>query len=182
MTVVKNGDDIGFTWWRVWSWLGLVPGSIFLLMQVSGPLGGWAILLCVINVVTCSFMLGYSRAAFLTLTIFSLNPILWIINGIYLKNRWNHPLVMAGSGRDKSVDPPSAVAVAASTPHAVSIEKSEVTTQLTTNDDYATAADEIDSGNVDKGLWSKLFAEADGDENRTRARYIKERVAMMRSS
>ena len=181
MSSVQNGDDISFTWWRAWSWLSLVLGSIFLLVASSGPLGGWAILLCVINVLVCYFMMHYSRAAFLTLTILSFNPLLWIINGIYLKNRWSHPLVVAGSGRDKSMDPPSMIVVTASTSPIATVTPSQITAAQS-NNDYAYAAEEIDSDKIDKGLWARLFSEADGDENRTRARYIKERVAMMRRS
>ena len=53
---------------------------------------------------------------------------------------------------------------------------------MPTNADYASVAEELDSGQFDKGLWTKLFAETDGDENRTRARYIKERVANIQRS
>jgi len=38
-------------------------------------------------------ILQFNKYAFLIATILSINPIAWIINGIYLKNRWNHPKV-----------------------------------------------------------------------------------------
>ncbi len=41
---------------------------------------------------------------------------------------------------------------------------------------YAAIAEELKSGNTDQGLWTRLFAECDGDENRTKARYIQHRV------
>jgi hypothetical protein len=41
---------------------------------------------------------------------------------------------------------------------------------------YATIANEFESGATDKGLWIRLFAECDGDENRTKVAYIKQRA------
>lgn len=42
---------------------------------------------------------------------------------------------------------------------------------------YEKVAEEVDSGKVKAGLWAKSFAESNGDENRTRALYMKLRVA-----
>ena len=41
---------------------------------------------------------------------------------------------------------------------------------------YATIANELETGGTDKGLWTRLFAENDGDENRTKVAYIKQRA------
>ena len=41
---------------------------------------------------------------------------------------------------------------------------------------YANIATEIESGNIEKGLWTRAFAECNGDENRTKAAYIKEKA------
>lgn len=41
---------------------------------------------------------------------------------------------------------------------------------------YAQVAKEIESGMVDKGLWTRLLAQADGDEKRTKVLYIKQRA------
>ena len=49
------------------------------------------------------------------------------------------------------------------------IEKSETL--------YSDIAQEIDSGKYDEGLWARLYAETDGDEAKTKARYIKERYS-----
>lgn len=43
-------------------------------------------------------ILKFNKYAFLIATVLSLNPLLWIINGIYLKNCWCHPKV----NKDKS--------------------------------------------------------------------------------
>ncbi len=49
------------------------------------------------------------------------------------------------------------------------------------NDDtfYEQVADELEAGTQKKGLWTRCFAEADGDENRAKAIYIKLRVAQL---
>jgi hypothetical protein len=41
---------------------------------------------------------------------------------------------------------------------------------------YAIVASEMDSGKIDKGLWTRLFAECGGDERQVKVRYIKERA------
>lgn len=47
---------------------------------------------------------------------------------------------------------------------------------------YGEIAEELESGKTDKALWTKAFAEADGDEARTRAAYIKLRARQMTSA
>lgn len=41
---------------------------------------------------------------------------------------------------------------------------------------YAEIAKELEDGVVDKGLWTRLFAECDGDERRTKVLYIRQRA------
>jgi hypothetical protein len=41
---------------------------------------------------------------------------------------------------------------------------------------YEVVANEMDSGKMDKGLWTRLFAEQDGDEKKTKIAYIKQRT------
>ena len=41
---------------------------------------------------------------------------------------------------------------------------------------YEIVANEMESGKTDKGLWTRLFAQCDGDENKTKAAYIKHRA------
>lgn len=45
-----------------------------------------------------------------------------------------------------------------------------------TEDHYALAAKEIESGNIDRGLWARIYSEKNGDDLKTRASYIKERA------
>lgn len=47
---------------------------------------------------------------------------------------------------------------------------------------YQQVADEISSGTIDRAAWTKAFAEADGNESVTKARYVKARVAELRAA
>jgi Domain of unknown function (DUF4328)/Ankyrin repeats (3 copies) len=47
---------------------------------------------------------------------------------------------------------------------------------------YAEIAKELETGVTDSGLWTRLFAECDGDEKQTKVRYIKERADRLISS
>jgi hypothetical protein len=85
-------DDMGFQWWTIWAWLGLTIGNLYLLGALH-EIVGLALVLVAINSVLAVLVLRFNKYAFLMATIMSINPILWIINGIYLKNRWNHPKV-----------------------------------------------------------------------------------------
>ena len=90
--VVNDSEDIGFKWWSIWAWLGLIVGNLYMLGALS-EIVGLAVVLIVINTVLMIMILKYNKYAFLIATIISLNPLLWIINGFYLRNRWNHPKV-----------------------------------------------------------------------------------------
>ena len=46
---------------------------------------------------------------------------------------------------------------------------------------YGSVANEIANNHVSPGLWAKAFSEADGNEQRAQAKYIKERVRFLRS-
>ena len=93
----NENNELGFTWWKVWAWIGLTLGNLTLFLQLQEvmPL---AITLIVINTILNVMILKFNKYVFLIATILSINPILWIINGIYLKNRWNHPKVNKVSG------------------------------------------------------------------------------------
>lgn len=44
---------------------------------------------------------------------------------------------------------------------------------------YEAIAKELESGETDKGLWTRLFAESNGDEKMTKVAYIKQRAAKL---
>lgn len=63
------------------------------------------------------------------------------------------------------------------------IARAHPTAQPTTNTEeiWAKALHEFDHGQRRLGLWSRVFAEADGDEGKAKASYLKNRVAEMLS-
>ena len=65
--------------------------------------------------------------------------------------------------------------------HAETGKSSAKETLTTVNDDvfYDEVAKEIETNNLISGVWTRAFAEADGDENRAKAIYIKRRVAQL---
>ena len=91
-------QELGFTWWNVWAWLGLILGNLMILAAFAdipnamGMVWGFIIVNTILNIL----ILRYNKYAFLIATILSLNPLYWIINGIYLKNRWCDPKVNNG--------------------------------------------------------------------------------------
>lgn len=87
-----ESNDIGFQWWTIWAWLGLILGNIYIVGTLRETIA-LAIIFVAINSILLVWVLKFNKYAFLIVTIISLNPIIWIINGIYLKNRWNHPKV-----------------------------------------------------------------------------------------
>lgn len=46
---------------------------------------------------------------------------------------------------------------------------------------YAKAAEELESGQRNDGLWARCFAESSGDETKAKARYIQKRVERLQS-
>ena len=44
---------------------------------------------------------------------------------------------------------------------------------------YEAIANELESGETDKGLWTRLFAESNGDEKKTKVAYINQRAAKL---
>jgi hypothetical protein len=52
-------------------------------------------------------------------------------------------------------------------------------TSMIDNDFYLKAMAELDHGQQDKGLWARCFAEADGDDSKAKAAYIRRRVEIL---
>ena len=54
--------------------------------------------------------------------------------------------------------------------------------KITSDEDiYLQISHELESGLTDKALWTKIFAETDGNENKTKASYIKQRFNVIKS-
>lgn len=91
-TISTTSPELGFKWWSIWAWLGLTLGNLYVLGTLQ-QLMTTALIIVLVNSVLMVFILKHNKYAFLIATVLSINPIVWIINGIYLKNRWNHPRV-----------------------------------------------------------------------------------------
>jgi hypothetical protein len=84
--------------------------------------------------------------------------------------------------------PPSVVSSSAALPAAASACTAQ-TTQSTTHEIsemesiedriYTQVGEELESGSTDKGIWTKAFAQAGGDDKNTRVLYIQARVAKL---
>lgn len=159
---------IGFEWWGIYGWLGLTLGNIFLFIQLDNHIG-IAIFSIIINSIMMIMILKFNKYAFLIATILSLNPIIWIINGIYLKNRWLHPKINthATAKLSKKIGKIARSTTPFSNTNELSAEQEE--------NAYERAALEIESDGIKKGLWAKSFAEANGIESVAKAYYIKAR-------
>lgn len=59
-----------------------------------------------------------------------------------------------------------------------SVQLNSTATSFEVDEDaaYAAVAAELESGNTDKGLWIRIYAECDGDEQKTKVAYIKQRA------
>lgn len=109
-------EFFSFAWWRVWLIILAISSCILVLIDIEDSIGIYISDYGVISLIkvlfqemmfeTLMYLLmfflfvyllinayNYGKYSFLILTIISLNPILWVINGIYLKNRWEHPLI-----------------------------------------------------------------------------------------
>jgi len=90
-----NNSNVGFQWWVVWAWLGLTFGNLYMFTLLQGAVA-LAVTMIIVNSFLMIKILEFNKYAFLVATMLSMNPIIWIVNGIYLKRRWNHQRVNSG--------------------------------------------------------------------------------------
>jgi len=99
MSAEVQEKQIGYTWWKVYSFLFIIPNLLFMVpfwmgffntaeFGISGGFIAAAVITVALMLTWLVYLLSMNKYAFLTATMFSLNPIFWIINGVYLKNRW----------------------------------------------------------------------------------------------
>jgi hypothetical protein len=87
--------EISFTWWEVYGVINITLGNGFLAFGIDLPAPAKAIAL-VVNTAISIGILQKNKIAFLAATVLSFNPLIWLINGVYLNNRWSHPSVNSG--------------------------------------------------------------------------------------
>lgn len=156
-----NKEDIGFTWWAIYGFLTLTVGNA--LLFIYDIRGIFLLAGIIINTTIAIGIFRKNKYIFLFGTILSFNPLVWFVNGVYLRNRWNHPEV----NKNKDRIPLNSLVQSKATEQEISPSDEEAI--------YEQAAQELESHTLKKGLWAKAIAEADGNENIARARYIKTR-------
>lgn len=85
-------ENCEFVWWMVWAVYGFYLSGLPIVALLTDSLGILAALLTV-NTALMVMTIRYNKYAFIALTALSLNPFFWIVNGLYLYNRWNHPVL-----------------------------------------------------------------------------------------
>lgn len=147
-------------WWNIWGVFYFI-GGLFAPVYLYRFMGGWVWLLIAFHLFLSLTLLAKNRWAFIIATVITLNPLLWIINGLYLRRRWHHPEVIEQDHKRQAFSAPK---------------------HFDERVLYAQVFNEIESGEIDRGLWAKTFAECEGDENRTRAKYLAHRVKEVKQS
>ena len=95
----KINIEIGYTWWKIYSFIFVGTNLLFFIPLWMGFFNVDKVGLCReffiatgltsgILLTFLIYLLSMNRIVFLITTIISFNPLIWIINGIYLKNRW----------------------------------------------------------------------------------------------
>ncbi len=95
-TKAEEKHSSGFVWWNIWGILGLTVTNFLLIGNLQEYLTGKQLLsLLIFNTVLHIIVLMKNKYAFLISTILS-GPLMWIINGVYLKHRWDHQVLNKG--------------------------------------------------------------------------------------
>ena len=100
MSVEIQSNKLGYTWWKVYSFLFVTLASLALIPFWMGFFNvleyGVSVGFIIVVIINIALMLKWlvsmlsmNKYAFLLATILSLIPIFWIINGFYLKTRWH---------------------------------------------------------------------------------------------
>lgn len=185
--------ELGFRWWTFSGWAHLI-GNTLLILANARDLGGLTFILLVANIALGIWILKYSRIAFTIATVLTINPIFWIINGIYLRNRWSHPVVLENQEKNKTDEMEvkhleSAEQRHASGPgqagmevHSFNHQEGDVAPSESSDEAlWVAAMSEVDSESRRAGLWAKSFGESHGVEAAAKANYMVTRVAEMKS-
>ena len=102
---IEDSDlkKLGFVWWTFQGWLWLIAGTVGWL-GLYKDLGAIAVVLGALNIGLSVMMIRFSRKALIIGTVLTINPFLWIINGIYIKNRRHHPRVLENQSKEDPQD------------------------------------------------------------------------------
>ncbi len=193
---------LGYAWWTFQGWASLIVGTLICLGQLKG-LGAFAVVLAAVNIGLSVMVIRFSKTAFVIVTVLSINPILWIINGIYLKNRWRDPRVLENKGKEEPQESHTQAAeensrrayVVSTAPVPEAVVKPDAwmtpaagqgsakPEAITPSDEdlWEKGMQEVESPDRRQGLWAKCFGEAHGVESAAKAAYMATRVAEMKA-
>lgn len=199
----KSQDErLGFAWWTFQGWMSLI-GSVVGCISLLRDLGGLAVVLGVLSIGLSVMIIRFSKTAFVLGTVLSFNPVLWIINGIYIKNRWNDPRVLENEGEDdlqeahhdpveESARPTQVIAAISISSDTIEPDqgykqdlgnaKEDVEPTHSEEDLWEKALQEVESSGRRLGLWAKCFSEASGVESAAKANYMAVRFAEMKKA
>lgn len=137
----------------------------------------WSVLPTVV-IATGVFVVKRRRWAWIVATVLTANPLLWIANYFYGRNRWDE-FAQDGprSGQFGSDQPRSEPKITGKP----GLDMAAPRLHQPSKEDYARALDEIESAKVDRGLWAQALAETDGDLQKAKARYIRLRTQSQRA-
>lgn len=201
--VPKPGkEQLGFAWWTFQGWASLVVGTLIFLGQYK-DLGGLAIVLAAVNIGLSVMIIRFSKTAFVIGSVLSINPIIWIINGIYIKNRWHDSRVLENQGKEQAhaarIQAAEENVQGAWVVGTISISTTTITPDsrpsqtvkegaaqpiaLMPSDEtlWERGMEEAESPNRRQGLWAKCFGEAHGVESAAKAAYMAARVVEMKA-
>jgi len=193
----------GFVWWTIQGWASLFVGTLIAIGLYKDSEVA-AVVLGALNIGLSVMIIRFSRVAFIVGTVLTINPILWIVNGIYVRNRWNNPRVLENkvneelaksetrlgrdrieSTRNRADDANNRGPVTADIPldPAIKPSLSMHEARITSDEElWDLAMRESDSPDRRQGLWAKCYGEAQGVESTARAAYMSIRVGEMKAA
>ena len=175
--------------WKSWKWKALLPYPLFLVLTI--------ISLSVVAATGSNYLSGAHISVGLFLNIGGLLTFYLLLR----KTQNNQEIVAAQNRtkRDKQVvgdtesdfkKPiintfPKKIAIKEPFPQSKSEdsktkEKIKSTTAINENELYELIWKEIEENKTDIGLWAKCFAKCEGDENKTKALYVNERILFLK--
>ena len=96
---IKQNQEFGYVWWKIFSFIFVIKNLVFFVSFWMGffntPKYGLSQEFFISVGLTIGFLLTLliylllmSKKVFIIATVLSFNPLIWVVNFIYLKNRW----------------------------------------------------------------------------------------------
>jgi apolipoprotein N-acyltransferase len=82
----KNSSYKSFVWGYFIGIINIIWGGLFIFVFIGDLI---MLIFTIIPIILGYFTIKRKKLWFIALTVISINPIVWVINWIYIKNRWN---------------------------------------------------------------------------------------------